>query len=177
MHKVLTFACILCIDMLIVYMLDLGGNLFKSRTTDLDYNLLRQWVESALRCTLLYTGLIFFKDATDPLIKRWVIVHCFISSVYETGRSSFFGNYRLDKFNTWLFGSIAAALACLFWEITLPDSNGDAQGKERKQKSRVLFMRVISFYKPDFMLLCGASVFLTLAVLCEYPIPLCVYLK
>ncbi|KAA0710081.1 Antigen peptide transporter 2 [Triplophysa tibetana] len=172
MHKVLTFASILCIDMLIVYTLDLGGNVLKSRTMNLDYNLLRQWVESALRCTLLYTGLIFFKDATDPLIKRWVIVHCIISSVYETGRSSCFGNYRLDKFNTWLVGSIAAALACLFWETTFPDSNGDAQGKVRKQKSRVLFMRVIRFYKPDYLLLCGAFVFLTLAVLCEMFIPL-----
>lgn len=172
MRKVLTFACILCIDMLIVYTLDLGGTLLKSRTMNLDYNLLRQWVESGLRCTLLYTGLFFCKDATDPLIKRWVIVHCFVSSVYETGRSSFFGNYRLDKFNTWLVGSVAAALACLFWEITLPDTNGDAQGKERKQKSRVLFIRVIRFYKPDYMLLCGAFVFLALAVLCEMFIPL-----
>lgn len=167
MRQVLTFACILCIDMLLVYALDISGTLLKSRAMNVDYNLLRQWVESGLRCTLLYSGLIFFKDTTDALIKRWIIVHCFISSVYETGRSSFFGNYRLDKCNTWLVGSVAAALACLFWEITLPDTNGDAQGKERKQKSRVLFMRVIRFYRPDYMLLCGAFVFLTLAVLCE----------
>ncbi|XP_055076485.2 antigen peptide transporter 2a [Misgurnus anguillicaudatus] len=172
MRKVLAFACILCIDLFIVYTLDLGGTLLKSRTKNLDYNLLRQWVESVLRCTLLYTGSVFFKDATDPLIKRWIIVHCFISSVYETGRSNLFGNYRLDKFNTWLVGSVAAALACLFWEITLPDTNGDAKGKETKQKARVLFMRVIRLYRPDYILLCGAFVFLALAVLCEMFIPL-----
>ncbi|XP_065142843.1 antigen peptide transporter 2a [Paramisgurnus dabryanus] len=172
MRKVLVFACILCIDLFIVYTLDLGGTLLKSRTRNLDYNLLRQWVESVLRCTLLYTGSVFFKDATDPLMKRWIVVHCFISSVYETGRSNLFGNYRLDKFNTWLVGSVAAALACLFWEITLPDTNGDAKGKENKQKARVLFMRVIRLYRPDYILLCGAFVFLALAVLCEMFIPL-----
>lgn len=172
MRKVLVFACILCIDLFIVYTLDLGGTLLKSRTKNLDYNLLRQWIESVLRCTLLYTGSVFFKDATDPLMKRWIVVHCFISSVYETGRSNLFGNYRLDKFNTWLVGSVAAALACLFWEITLPDTNGDAKGKENKQKARVLFMRVIRLYRPDYILLCGAFVFLALAVLCEMFIPL-----
>nr|XP_055076485.1 antigen peptide transporter 2a [Misgurnus anguillicaudatus] len=172
MRKVLVFACILCIDLFIVYTLDLGGTVLKSRTKNLDYNLLRQWVESVLRCTLLLIGSVFFKDATDPLIKRWIIVHCFISSVYETGRSNLFGNYRLDKFNTWLVGSVAAALACLFWEITLPDTNGDAKGKESKQKARVLFMRVIRLYRPDYILLCGAFVFLALAVLCEMFIPL-----
>ncbi|KAL0166991.1 hypothetical protein M9458_038835, partial [Cirrhinus mrigala] len=123
--------------------------LLKSRTRNLDYNLFRQWAESALRCTLL----------------RWITVHCFIGSVYETGRSVLFDNYRLDKFNSWLVGTVAAALACLFWEVTLPDTNGESNGKERKQRARVLFIRVIRLSKPDYLLLCGAFVFLTLAVL------------
>ncbi|XP_051526500.1 antigen peptide transporter 2-like [Myxocyprinus asiaticus] len=173
MRKVLAFACILCVDIIIVYTLDLGGTLLKTRPRNLDLSLLRQWAESGLRCTLLYAGSLFCKDLTDPLIKRWIAVHCFIGSVYETGRSTMFGNYRLDKFNMWLVGTVAAALACLFWEITLPDTNGDGNSKASKQNARVLFMRVIRFYKPDNMLLCGAFVFLALAVLCEMFIPLC----
>uniref|UniRef100_A0A8C2A3H3 ABC-type antigen peptide transporter n=1 Tax=Cyprinus carpio TaxID=7962 RepID=A0A8C2A3H3_CYPCA len=172
MRKVLVFACVLCVDIIIVYTLDLGGTFLKSRTRNLDYNLFRQWAESALRCTLLSAGATLYKDAADPLMRRWVTVHCFIGSVYETGRLALFDNYRLDKFNSWLVGTVAAALACLFWEVTLPDTNGESNGKERKQKARVLFIRVIRLSKPDYLLLCGAFVFLTLAVLCEMFIPL-----
>uniref|UniRef100_A0A8C1PJN9 Uncharacterized protein n=1 Tax=Cyprinus carpio TaxID=7962 RepID=A0A8C1PJN9_CYPCA len=146
--------------------------LLKFRTRNLDYNLFRQWAESALRCTLLSAGYILYKDAADPLMRRWITVHCFIGSVYETGRSVLFDNYRLDKFNSWLVSTVAAVLACLFWEITLPDTNGESNGKERKQKARVLFIRVIRLYRPDYLLLCGAFVFLALAVLCEMFIPL-----
>uniref|UniRef100_A0A9J7WX02 ABC-type antigen peptide transporter n=2 Tax=Cyprinus carpio TaxID=7962 RepID=A0A9J7WX02_CYPCA len=172
MRKVLVFACVLCVDIIIVYTLDLGGTFLKSRTRNLDCNLFRQWAESALRCTFLSAGATLYKDAADPLMRRWVTVHCFIGSVYETGRLALFDNYRLDKFNSWLVGTVAAALACLFWEVTLPDTNGESNGKERKQKARVLFIRVIRLSKPDYLLLCGAFVFLTLAVLCEMFIPL-----
>ncbi|KAF4075232.1 hypothetical protein AMELA_G00232050 [Ameiurus melas] len=72
----------------------------------------------------------------------------------------------------WLVGSVAAALGCLFWETLLPESNGESSSKENKQKARVLFMRVIRFYRPDYLFLISASVFLALAVLCEMFIPL-----
>lgn len=153
-------------------MLDLGETLLNSPTRNFDYNLLRQWAESGLRCTFLYAGSTLSKDAADPLIRRWIAVHCFIGSVYETGRLALFNNYRLDKFTVWLVGTVAAALACLFWEITLPDTNERSNGKERKQRARVLFIRVIRLYRPDYILLFGAFVFLALAVLCEMFIPL-----
>ncbi|XP_077051207.1 antigen peptide transporter 2a [Siphateles boraxobius] len=172
MQKVLVFPCILCVDIIIVYTLDLGGTLLKSHTRNLDHNLLRQWVESGLRCTLLYAGSMLSKEVAGPFIRRWMTVHCFIASVYETGRLALFDNYRLDKFNMWLVGTVAAALACLFWEVMLPDTNGESNGKERKQRARDLFIRVIRFYKPDYIILCGAFVFLALAVLCEMFIPL-----
>ncbi|KAG1948516.1 antigen peptide transporter 2a [Pimephales promelas] len=174
MQKALVFACILCVDIIIVYTLDLGATLLKFRTRNLDHNLFRQWAESGLRCTLLYAGSMLSKDAAGPLIRRWITVHCFIDSVYETGRLALFDNYRLDKYNSWLVGTVAAALACLFWEVMLPDTNGESNGngKERKQRARVLFIRVIRLYKPDYILLCGAFVFLSLAVLCEMFIPL-----
>lgn len=153
-------------------MLDLGETLLNSPTRNFDYNLLRQWAESGLRCTLLYAGSTLSKDVADPLIRRWIAVHCFIGSVYETGRLALFNNYRLDKFTVWLVGTVAAALACLFWEITLPDTNERSNGKERKQRARVLFIRVIRLYSPEYILLFGAFVFLALAVLCEMFIPL-----
>lgn len=115
--------------------------------------------------------------AGDPLTRRWITVHCFTGSIYETGRVALFDNYRLDKFNSWLVGTVAAALACLFWEVTLPDTNGESNGKERKQRARVLFIRVIRLYRPDYILLCGAFVFLSLAVLCEYFVVFTLYIK
>uniref|UniRef100_A0A672RHY5 ABC-type antigen peptide transporter n=1 Tax=Sinocyclocheilus grahami TaxID=75366 RepID=A0A672RHY5_SINGR len=172
MLSIVVFACVLCVDIIIVYTLDLGGTLLKSRTGNLDHNLLLQWAECGLRWTLLCAGSTLYKDAADPLIRRWITVHCFIGSVYETGRSVLFDNYRLDKYNSWLVGTVAAALACLFWEITLPDTNGESNGKDRKQRARVLFIRVIHLYRPDYILLCGAFVFLAFAVLCEMFIPL-----
>ncbi|XP_026145433.1 antigen peptide transporter 2-like [Carassius auratus] len=171
MRNFLVLACIICLDLIIVYSLDLGGTLFTSRT-NFDYNLLRQWAESGLRFTMLYAGSVLYKDAAHLLNRRWILIHCFIGSVYETGRSVLFDNSRLDKLNSWLVGTVAAALACVFWEITLPDTNGESNGKERKQKARVLFIRVIRLYKPDYILLFGAFVFLALAVLFEMFIPL-----
>ncbi|XP_042601967.1 antigen peptide transporter 2-like isoform X2 [Cyprinus carpio] len=171
MRNFLVLACIICLDLIIVYALDLGGSLFTSRT-NFDYNLLRQWAESGLRFKLLYAGSVLYKDAAHLLIRRWILVHCFIGSAYETGRSVLFDNSRLDKFNSWLVGTVAAALACLFWEITLPDTNGESNGKDSKKRARVLLIRVIHLYKPDYILLCGAFIFLALAVLFEMFIPL-----
>lgn len=177
MRKVLVFACVLCVDIIIVYTLDLVAALLKSRSGKLDYGLFRQWAESALRCTLLSAGSVLYKDATDASIRRWITVHCFTGSVYETGRAALFDNYRLDTFHSWLVGSVAAGLACLFWEVTLPDTNGESNGKERKQRARVLFIRVIRLYRPDYILLCGAFVFLSFAVLCEYFVVFTFYIK
>lgn len=100
-------------------------------------------------------------------MKRWVMAHCFITPVYETGRLTLVGSWPLEKFAMWLVGSVAAALGGLFWETLLPESNGEKSSKENQQKARLLFMRVIRFYKPDSLCLFGASVFLALAVLCK----------
>nr|CAD58764.1 novel protein similar to human transporter 2, ATP-binding cassette, sub-family B (MDR/TAP2) [Danio rerio] len=171
MQNLFMFACILCVDIVIVYTLDLGGTLLKFPTRNMSYNLLRQWAESGLRCTLLYTGFTLSKNAAAPLIRRWVIVHCFIGSVYETLRFALF-YYSLEKINSWIVGTMAAALACIFWENMLPDSSTTNNEKEPKQRARVLLFRVIRLYKPDYLLLCGAFIFLASAVLCEMFIPL-----
>ncbi|KAL7880489.1 hypothetical protein SRHO_G00027430 [Serrasalmus rhombeus] len=152
----------------------LTGTHLRSRDKSLDGsdNLLRQWLESVVRCVFLYGVLLPCEDAKRPVVKRWLLAHCFIGPVWETGRLTAFGNFPLAKVDTWLVGSVAAALGCLFWETLLPDSSEERNGKDKKQKARVLFMRVVRFYKPDYLLLIGASVFLALAVLCEMFIPL-----
>ncbi|KAI5089976.1 transporter associated with antigen processing, subunit type a, partial [Silurus meridionalis] len=94
------------------------------------------------------------------------------SPVGVCARLTVFGGWPLEKFAMWLVGSVSAALGCLFWETLFPESNGESSSKENKQKARVLFMKVIRLYKPDYLFLIGASVFLALAVLCEMFIPL-----
>ncbi|XP_058864933.1 antigen peptide transporter 2-like [Acipenser ruthenus] len=74
-----------------------------------------------------------------------------------------------------LLASAVTATACLFWETALPCSAGteagDSSGEEKKQQARVLFMRVIGYSKPDIVLLGGAFLFLSLAVIFEMFIP------
>uniref|UniRef100_A0A3Q2YI28 Transporter associated with antigen processing, subunit type a n=1 Tax=Hippocampus comes TaxID=109280 RepID=A0A3Q2YI28_HIPCM len=59
-------------------------------------------------------------------------------------------------------GSSSLAAASL-WEVGVPDSLSGR--REKRQKPRVLFMRVL--YRPDLVLLLGGFCFLTLAAVCE----------
>ncbi|XP_058864997.1 antigen peptide transporter 2-like [Acipenser ruthenus] len=74
-----------------------------------------------------------------------------------------------------LLASAVTVTACLFWETALPCSAGTeaggSSGEEKKQQARVLFMRVIGYSKPDIVLLGGAFLFLSLAVIFEMFIP------
>ncbi|KAF7689483.1 hypothetical protein HF521_012836 [Silurus meridionalis] len=173
MSKLLVCVLAVVTDLLVVYVLDLASTQLRSEERGLDggYALLRQWTEAVLRCSLLCT-IFYWSDVRGSLVKRWILAHCFLNPVYETGRLTVFGGWPLEKFAMWLVGSVSAALGCLFWETLFPESNGESSSKENKQKARVLFMRVIRLYKPDYLFLIGASVFLALAVLCEMFIPL-----
>lgn len=168
MAKILAAVLAVFTDLVVVYVLDLAGSHLRGEVRSLDggADLVRQWTEAVLRCSLL-CSLFYWGDVRGTLMKRWIMVHCFITPVYETGRLTLFGSWALEKFAMWLVGSVAAALGCLFWETLLPESNGESSSKEKKQKARVLFMRVIHLYKPDYLVLIGASVFLALAVLCK----------
>ncbi|TSK17946.1 Antigen peptide transporter 2 [Bagarius yarrelli] len=163
------FSLALFTDLVIVNVLELVSTHLRGKVKGLDGEaaLLRQWIEAVLRCSLL-CAMFYWRDVRERLMKRWVLTHCFITPVYETGRLTVFGSWPLEKFTMWLVGSVAAALGCLFWETLLPESSS----KENKQKARVLFMRVIGLYKPDYLFLIGASLFLALAVVCEMFIPL-----
>ncbi|KAM9454250.1 antigen peptide transporter 2-like [Clarias gariepinus] len=177
MDKRLVAALAVFTDLVLVCVLDLAGTHLRGevRSWAGGAELLWQWTEAVLRCSLLFS-LLHCSDVTGPvmmkMMKRWILAHCFMCPVYETGRLTLFGNWPLEKFSLWLLGSVAAALGCLFWETLLPESNGESSSKEKKQKARVLLKRVIILYKPDYHYLIGASGFLALAVLCEMFIPL-----
>ncbi|KAK3511122.1 hypothetical protein QTP70_032105 [Hemibagrus guttatus] len=173
MWKLLVAVLAVSTDLVMVYVLDLVGTHLRGKVRSLDggVDLVRQWTEAVLRCSVL-CSLFYWRDVRGRLIKRWVMAHCFITPVYETGRLTLFGNWPMEKFAMWLVGSVAAALGCLFWETLIPESNEESSSKEKKQKARVLFMRVLHLYKPDYLFLIGASLFLALAVLCEMFIPL-----
>uniref|UniRef100_A0A3B3Q8S8 Transporter associated with antigen processing, subunit type a n=1 Tax=Paramormyrops kingsleyae TaxID=1676925 RepID=A0A3B3Q8S8_9TELE len=136
------------------------------------------WSAAAIRWGLICSLWLPTVDQTSrPVMRRWAAVHCFLGSVYESCRLAAFGGpletgiSPVGSPGFTFLTSIAAAAACMFWEVAFPDTNGEDNGKGKKQKARVLFMRVISFYKPDYLLLLGAFVFLSLAVLCEMFIP------
>ncbi|KAI4898291.1 hypothetical protein NFI96_033494 [Prochilodus magdalenae] len=169
MQKLLVFALTVCLDFILLCALDFVGTHLSLKGSD---KLVRQWLESVVRWGSLHAALLLCEDAKGPVVRRWVLAHCFIGPVYETGRLTLFGNFPLGRTDTWVVGSVAAGLGCLFWETLVPDSNGEGSGKDQNQKARVLFMRVIRFYKPDYLLMIGAFVFLALAVLCEMFIPL-----
>uniref|UniRef100_A0A4W5L5E0 Transporter associated with antigen processing, subunit type a n=1 Tax=Hucho hucho TaxID=62062 RepID=A0A4W5L5E0_9TELE len=140
-------------------------------------NLLRLWVVAGIRLVLLFGVSLVTLGSIKPVLKRWLAVHCFLAPVYETGQLMLHGSSPESAYGSlggpslWALCTAAAAAAALFWEKTFPDSDEESNGKEKTQKARVLFMRVLHFYRPDTLLLVGAFIFLSLAVLCEMFIP------
>uniref|UniRef100_A0A8C8IND1 Transporter associated with antigen processing, subunit type a n=1 Tax=Oncorhynchus tshawytscha TaxID=74940 RepID=A0A8C8IND1_ONCTS len=168
----------LCID---ITTLAFGASISQTGTITFDAfgNVVRLWVVAGIRLVLLLGLSLLTLGSIKPVFKRWLAVHCFLAPVYETGRlmlyggspERVYGSLGLGSPSLWLLCTVAAAAAALFWETTFPDSNGESNGKQKTQKARVLFMRVLIFYRPDILLLVGAFIFLSLAVLCEMFIP------
>uniref|UniRef100_A0A667XSN4 Transporter associated with antigen processing, subunit type a n=1 Tax=Myripristis murdjan TaxID=586833 RepID=A0A667XSN4_9TELE len=140
-------------------------------------NLARLWVVAVLRCLALVAVSLFTLGPLKPVLIRFIAVHSLLAAVAETGIKLLYGlNVEsacgsVADMRSWLMCAGASLAAALFWELTIPDSNGEAAEKESKQKARVLFMRVLFMYKPDCALLLGAFVFLSLAAICEMSIP------
>lgn len=129
------------------------------------------WVSAALRCSAL-TGLcLLILGHIKPLLVRVIAVHSLLPAVFETGLRALQHEQsqcgRMAGIRCWLLGTAASLAAALFWEITIPDSDEAAAGKEKKQKARVLFMRVLRLYRPDYPLMLGGLVFLSLAAICK----------
>ncbi|XP_034150767.1 antigen peptide transporter 2a [Esox lucius] len=136
------------------------------------------WIVAVIRFVFLVSVSVTTLESIKPIFKRWLAAHCLLVPVYETGRLILHGRSLesscgpLGGPRLWLVCTVAAATAAFFWETTFPDSNGESNEKEKKQKARVLFLRVVRFCKHDSLILICAFIFLSLAVLCEMFIPI-----
>uniref|UniRef100_A0A3Q2QJJ1 Transporter associated with antigen processing, subunit type a n=1 Tax=Fundulus heteroclitus TaxID=8078 RepID=A0A3Q2QJJ1_FUNHE len=133
------------------------------------------WISAALRWSGVTVVTLLLLGDLEPLLIRFITAYSLLPAVFGTGTRAL---YREESqcgpaadVRCWLMFAGASLGAALFWEITVPDSDEEAGSKEQKQKSRVLFMRVLHMYKPDYPLLFGGFVFLSLAVICEMFIP------
>lgn len=132
----------------------------------------RLWLHAALRCSALSAVTLLTLGDLNPLLIRVIASHSLLPAVFETGTKAL---YREETecgpsadARCWLVCAAASLVGALFWEITVPDAEDAAAGKEKKQKARVLFLRVLALYKPEYLLLLGGLLMLTLAVLCKY---------
>ncbi|XP_076145901.1 antigen peptide transporter 2-like [Alosa pseudoharengus] len=163
------FTLAVCVDLIVYYVLDnrlLVGTFHEENT-----NLLRQCVSSGIRWVVLYGVSHMVTNGSGVVLKRMLTTHC-VLPVFWTGRTVLLDSHPLGKSWFWLLNFLAAASACIFWELSCPDKSCQSNGEKKGQMaSRVLFKRVILLYRPDYILIFGALVFLSLAVLCETFIP------
>ncbi|XP_005952608.1 antigen peptide transporter 2 [Haplochromis burtoni] len=135
----------------------------------------RLWLCAALRWLALIGVSLLTLGVPKALLIRFITAHSLLPAVFETGTNAFYREEsecgQLGDVRCWLMFSGASLAAALFWEITIPDTDEEAAGKEQKQKARVLFMRVVRLFRPDYPLLLGGLVFLSLASICEMFIP------
>ncbi|XP_039977560.1 antigen peptide transporter 2a [Xiphias gladius] len=129
------------------------------------------WVSAVLRCLALAAVSLLALGRPKPSLLRFVAAHSLLPAVFETGAQALHleGSHRgrLADLGRWPVCAAASLAAALFWEVAAPDADDAAAGKEGKQRARVLFVRVLRLYKPDYLLLIGGFVFLSLAVVCE----------
>ncbi|XP_019963163.2 antigen peptide transporter 2a [Paralichthys olivaceus] len=169
-HKVAALLAAVCVDLSLLYASGLVV------THSVSAHLVRLWVCAAVRGSALTVLSSLALGDLRPLLVRFIAAHCLLPAVFETGSEALYHEEgqcgRLaDARCCWLLCAAASLAAAMFWEITFPDTDQAAAGKETRQKARVLFMRVLRLYRPDYLLLLGGSVFLSLAVVCEMFIP------
>ena len=163
-RKVIALTVAVCVDLSLFYAVGFGV-----KTQSAYGNLARLWVVAALRGAAVTVVSLLILGPLKPLLIRYIVAHSLLAAVFETGDNALSGGHeqrRLADLHYWLMCAAASLAAALFWEISLPDRDGEAVGRE-KEKQKVLFLRVLRLYTPDWPLLLGASVFLTLAVFCK----------
>uniref|UniRef100_A0A3B4FZA1 Antigen peptide transporter 2-like n=1 Tax=Pundamilia nyererei TaxID=303518 RepID=A0A3B4FZA1_9CICH len=169
MRKVAAFILAVSVDLLLFYAS--GFAVFHS----VFGHFTRLWLSAALRWLALIGVSMLTLGVPKSLLIRFITAHSLLPAVFETGTNALYREEsecgQLGDVRCWLLFSGASLAAALFWEITIPDSEEEAEGKKKKQKARVLFMRVVRLYRPDYALLFGGLVFLSLAVICEMFIP------
>lgn len=156
----------ICADLVLYYALDHRLLLGTFNPENKFANLVKQWLSSGIRWAILSGGSSLVNAGSSVLLRRLLGTHCLLGPVFWTGRVVLLDSNPLEKSWFWLFNVLATVIACLFWELSCPDEISKSNGE--KTASRDLLKRVIILYKPDYALLFGAFVFLSLAVLCKY---------
>ncbi|GLD59442.1 antigen peptide transporter 2-like protein [Lates japonicus] len=168
-HKVAALTLAVCVDLSLFYA---SGFVV---THSVFGHLARLWLTAALRCSALIAVGLFSLGDLRPLLIRLITAHSLLPAVFGTGTKALYHEEsqcgQVAGMHCWMVCTGASLAAALFWEITIPDSDEAAAGKENKQKARELFMRVVRQCKPDLPLMLGGFVFLSLAVICEMFIP------
>ncbi|KAF7652766.1 hypothetical protein LDENG_00092530, partial [Lucifuga dentata] len=170
-RRIVALTVAVCVDLSLFYAAGFAV------TGSASWNLARLWVSAAFRCFGVSVVTLLTLGNLTPVLIRFITAHSLLSAVYETGTKAIHGRHvasecALPDARCWMMSGGAALAAALFWETIIPDTNGDeAAGKEEKQKSRVLFLRVLRMFKPHYPLLIGGFLFLALAVTCETFIP------
>uniref|UniRef100_A0A3Q1EZA8 Transporter associated with antigen processing, subunit type a n=1 Tax=Acanthochromis polyacanthus TaxID=80966 RepID=A0A3Q1EZA8_9TELE len=169
MHKIAALILGLCVDLSLFYASGFAV------THSVFGNLARLWVSAALRWLALAAVTLLTLGELKPLLNRFITAHSLLPAVFETGSKALYTEEsqcgQVTDARCWMMAAGASLAAALFWEITAPDDDEAATGKDKKQKARVLFMRVLYMFKPHYLLLLGGLVFLSLAVICEMFIP------
>uniref|UniRef100_A0A8C5G375 Antigen peptide transporter 2-like n=1 Tax=Gouania willdenowi TaxID=441366 RepID=A0A8C5G375_GOUWI len=136
------------------------------------------WLSAALRGCALIAGTLVTFGRPVPVLIRSIAVYSLLPAVFETGSVVLSGQGswcdRPGDARCWMMCAGSSVAAALFWELSIPETSGDSEGEEeekQKHKSRVLFIRVLRLFRPDYLLLLGGLIFLSLAVICEMFIP------
>ncbi|XP_076005926.1 antigen peptide transporter 2a [Genypterus blacodes] len=171
-RKLVALAVAVCVDMLLFH----AAGFVALRGAS--WHLVRLWVAAVLRCLAVTLVTLLTLGTLRPVLIRFIAAHCLLSAVFETGTQALYGRFgesdcgSVADTRCWLMCAGASLAAALFWEITIPDTREDeAAGKEKKQKARDLFLRVVRMYKPQYPLMIGGFLFLSVAVICEMFIP------
>ncbi|XP_032435749.1 antigen peptide transporter 2a [Xiphophorus hellerii] len=168
-HKVFALTLAVCVDLSLFYASGFAG------IHSVLGHFAHLWLSAALRWSAVTITTLLVLGDPNPLLIRFITAYSLLPAVYETGTKVLYREESpcgpVADIRCWLMFAGASLGAALFWEITIPDSDEEAGSKAQKQKSRVLFMRVLHLYRPDYPKLFGGVVFLSLAVICEMFIP------
>lgn len=133
--------------------------------------LARLWLFAALRCLAPCVVTRLCLGRLKPNLIRFTVTHGLLPAVFESGSRALHHEETQCALaadaRCWLMCAGASLAAALFWEITIPDKDGEAADEDTRQRSRELFVRVLLLYKPYYHLLLGGLLFLSLAVICK----------
>ncbi|KAM6904292.1 antigen peptide transporter 2a [Lycodopsis pacificus] len=168
-RKVVALTLAVCVDLSLFY----GAGVVATHSVFGHFAHL--WIHAALRCLVLTAVTLLALGDLNPLLIRVIASHSLLPAVFETGTKALHHEETECGLSAdarcWLICAGASLAGALFWEITIPDADDAAAGKEKKQKARVLIVRVLRLHSPEYLLLLGGLVMLTLAVLCQMFIP------